>query len=105
MQNEYPRPQMARESWTNLNGLWDFTFDDQNRGEREKWNERFPAQAREINVPFSYETELSGIGDEAFHPIVWYERVFTVSETGKRLILHFEGVDYTARVWVNGCFS
>ena len=105
MQNGYPRPQMVRESWTNLNGLWDFTFDDQNRGEREKWNERFPAQAREINVPFSYETELSGIGDEAFHPIVWYERVFTVSETGKRRILHFEGVDYTARVWVNGCFA
>ncbi len=105
MQKEYPRPQMVREGWTNLDGLWDFSFDDRNIGEREKWNESFPAKKQEINVPFSYETKMSGIGEEAFHPVVWYEREVTVSEPGKRQILHFEGVDYIAKVWVNGCFA
>lgn len=96
---------MVREGWTNLDGLWDFSFDDRNIGEREKWNESFPAKKQEINVPFSYETKMSGIGEEAFHPVVWYEREVTVSEPGKRQILHFEGVDYIAKVWVNGCFA
>ena len=105
MQKEYPRPQMVREGWTNLDGLWDFSFDDRNIGEREKWNESFPAKKQEINVPFSYETKMSGIGEEAFHPVVWYEREVTVSEPGKRQILHLEGVDYIAKVWVNGCFA
>nr|WP_300663785.1 sugar-binding domain-containing protein [uncultured Acetatifactor sp.] len=105
MQKGYMRPQMAREGWTNLNGMWDFAFDDRNVGEKEKWNESFPAEKREINVPFSYETKMSGIGDEAFHPVVWYEREVALSEPGKRQILHFEGVDYTAKVWVNGCFA
>lgn len=105
MQNGYPRPQMVRADWTNLNGVWDFLFDDQDMGEGEKWYEEFPAKTRQIRVPFSYETTLSGIGDESFHPVVWYEREFAVSKTEKRQILHFEGVDYTARVWVNGCFA
>lgn len=96
---------MVREGWTNLDGLWDFSFDDRNIGEREKWNESFPAKKQEINVPFSYETKMSGIGEEAFHPVVWYEREVTVSEPGKRQILHLEGVDYIAKVWVNGCFA
>ena len=105
MQNGYPRPQLVRENWRTLNGLWDFSFDDQNVGEREKWNDQFPEAVRKINVPFSYETKLSGIGEEAFHPVVWYEREFEIARTDKRQILHFEGVDYTARVWVNGCFA
>ena len=105
MKKGYPRPQLVRRNWINLNGEWDFSFDDQNAGEKEKWNERFPVEKQTINVPFSYETKLSGIGDESFHPVVWYEREITVSEPEKRQILHFEGVDYNAKVWVNGCFA
>ena len=105
MREGYPRPMMVRENWTNLDGVWNFLFDDENVGEKERWNEKFPEEMRKIRVPFSYETALSGIGDETFHPVVWYEREIDGSASGKRQILHFEGVDYTAKVWVNGCFA
>ena len=105
MQTNYPRPQLARENWTSLDGAWDFIFDDRNAGEQERWNENFPRETREIQVPFSYETALSGIGETAFHPVVWYEKAVTLSGTGGRTLLHFEGVDYTAKVWVNGHFA
>lgn len=105
MREGYPRPMMVRENWTNLDGLWNFLFDDENVGEKERWNEKFPEGTQKIRVPFSYETKLSGIGDETFHPVVWYEREIDGSASGKRKILHFEGVDYTAKVWVNGCFA
>lgn len=105
MENGYPRPQLVRGNWTNLNGAWDFLFDDEGKGQQEKWYERFPEKAREIRVPFSYETGLSGIGDETFHSTVWYQRQVTIGRTEKRLILHFEGVDYMAAVWVNGYFA
>jgi len=57
-----------------------------------------------ITVPFTYETKMSGIGDETRHDYVWYENKFEVDEAGlnKRLMLHFEGVDYIAKVYVNG---
>ena len=105
MQKGYPRPQMVRENWTDLNGVWNFLFDDQNAGEKQKWSECFPAETQKITVPFTYETQLSGIHDTSFHPVVWYEREFTVSRTEKRQILHFEGVDHDAKVWVNGQFA
>lgn len=105
MREGYPRPMMVRENWTNLDGVWNFLFDDENVGEKERWNEKFPEEMRKIRVPFSYETALSGIEDETFHPVVWYEREIDGSASGKRQILHFEGVDYTAKVWVNGCFA
>lgn len=105
MKSGYPRPQLVRESWRNLDGLWDFLFDDENAGEREKWYAEFPAETGKITVPFSYETKLSGVGEECFHPVVWYEREITIEKTGKRQLLHFEGVDYIAKVWVNGCFA
>ena len=71
MREGYPRPMMVRENWTNLDGLWNFLFDDENVGEKERWNEKFPEGTQKIRVPFSYETKLSGIGDETFHPVVW----------------------------------
>jgi beta-galactosidase/beta-glucuronidase len=57
-----------------------------------------------ITVPFPPESRASGIGDAGFHPVVWYRRIFVVSDSDrdKRLILHFGAVDYRARVWVNG---
>ncbi len=118
MQNGYPRPQLVRENWTGLDGTWKFLFDDCNVGQRERWYDAFPENSREIRVPFSYETKLSGIGEEAFHPVVWYQREIEIKKTispedgkgmreasGRRFLLHFEGVDYTAVVWVNGCFA
>lgn len=101
---DYPRPQFVRDSWKGLNGEWKFRFDDGNRGERERWFEEF-GNCRMIEVPFTYETRKSGIGDESFHPCVWYERTMVVDETclkDHRLMLHFEGSDFVTKVWVNG---
>ncbi|WP_426452695.1 glycoside hydrolase family 2 protein [Paenibacillus sp. S-38] len=103
---DYPRPQFVRENWMNLNGEWDFSFDDANAGERENWQERFPA-GRKITVPFTYETQASGIGEETFHPNVWYRRTLDIpaDAAGKRTLLHFQAVDYRAKVWVNGVYA
>src|SRR5699024_9051032 len=92
---EYPRPQFERSSWMNLNGEWDFTFDDHNEGEHDAWYEE-PTFDQTINVPFSYETKASGIGIETFHPYVWYHRTFNIpiDEKGKRTILRFQASDY-----------
>jgi beta-galactosidase/beta-glucuronidase len=102
---DYPRPQFVRESWLNLNGEWDFRYDDDNVGETEKWYEQLNGDLK-ITVPFTYETKASGIGEETFHPNVWYERTLDVpkEQEGKRVILHFQAVDYIAKLWVNGIF-
>ncbi|MFR9710486.1 glycoside hydrolase family 2 protein [Paenibacillus sp. MB22_1] len=103
LRNEYPRPQFVRDAWMSLNGEWEFEFDDQGIGERERWYEKHDF-GRKINVPFCYQSKLSGIGDPTVHDQVWYRRTFTVSEDYKagRLLLHFGAVDYEAKVWVNG---
>jgi len=101
----YPRPQMERTNWVNLNGTWSFAFDDENQGEAKKWYEAFPENPLEIQVPYTYETKLSGIGEEKFHPVVWYKRQLEVTPDQERVLLHFEGVDYLAKVWVNGYFA
>ncbi|ANS73873.1 glycoside hydrolase family 2 [Paenibacillus yonginensis] len=100
---DYPRPQFVRNEWMNLNGEWDFRFDDQNVGEIEKWHEQLTG-THKIKVPFTYETEASGIGLEEFHERVWYSRSVPIPKeaAGKRVILHFQAVDYIAKVWVNG---
>lgn len=110
---DYPRPQFVREDWDNLNGSWEFAFDDEDRGEREKWFQgadgapRFPG-GREIQVPFTYETKSSGIGDETRHVRVWYGRILKIDGkelSGCRYLLHFEGSDFLTKVWVNGQFA
>ncbi|MFF2015335.1 glycoside hydrolase family 2 protein [Paenibacillus sp. NPDC058177] len=102
----YPRPQFVRSLWLDLNGEWDFSFDDNKAGVPERWMDHFP-DSQKINVPFTYETGASGIGEEKFHPQIWYRRQLTLSPEaeGKRTILHFEGVDYKATCWVNGSFA
>lgn len=100
---DYPRPQFVRENWTNLNGEWDFRFDDDNSGERECWQDHFQGELK-ITVPFTYETKASGIGREEHHRYVWYHRQIDIPKEyeGKRVILHFQAVDYLAKVWING---
>lgn len=101
---EYPRPQFVREAWENLNGTWQFEFDDLNVGTAQKWYDHESFFTKQIEVPFAYQTELSGIGDPSFHDCVWYRRTFQVNDAwkGKRVILHFGAVDYRAWVYVNG---
>jgi len=98
--SDYPRPQLTRSRWTDLCGVWDFAFDDDARC-------RTPQDVtfdREIVVPYPPESELSGVRETGFHPVVWYRRTFDVTPDDRagRLLLHFGAVDYAASVWVNG---
>ena len=104
---DYPRPQLARDSWVNLNGLWDFQFDDEDRGEEGRWFGQFPENSLSIRVPYTYETKMSGIFDTSHHPRVWYHRVWKMNrplDRDRRVLLHLEGCDFEAKVWVNGSF-
>ncbi|MEZ4666393.1 MAG: glycoside hydrolase family 2 TIM barrel-domain containing protein [Anaerolineae bacterium] len=103
---EYPRPQMQRTEWLNLNGTWQFDIDDSNRGLAEHWYENHTL-TQSIQVPFAYQAKLSGIGTNDVHDIVWYRREFDVPATwnNQRIHLNFEAVDYRATVWVNGVFA
>ena len=103
--DEYPRPQFARESWDNLNGTWNFSFDDKNEGETKKWYENtiFP---RKINVPYVYESLASGINDKTYHENVWYQREYLINSEydKKRVILNSQGADYITKLWINGIY-
>ena len=95
---EYPRPQLRRNSYLNLNGIWEYAIT--------KTAEKPAAMQGEIVVPFSPETLLSGVG-HILQPdeYLWYRRSVTLPEgffRGGRLLLHFGAVDQRCTVWVNG---
>ena len=99
-EHAYPRPQLRREGWISLNGTWDFAFDDD-----ASWSApRAVNWSQKIEVPFSPETQASGLNAEGYFRVVWYRRTFDKPELppGHRLLLHFGAVDYSAEVWVNG---
>ncbi len=97
---EYPRPQMKRNIWTNLNGQFDYAVSDS--------MEKFPAEYEgKITVPFAIEAPLSGV-EKRLDPmdILWYHKTFTLSEEfdSKHVILHFGAVDWECRVYINNQF-
>jgi len=100
--SEYPRPQFVRADWLCLNGAWQFEIDHSDTGIERGWLQR--ELEREIQVPFCPESPLSGIGYDDFMAAVWYRREVTVPAewAGRRVVLHFQAVDYDATVWVNG---
>lgn len=101
---DYPRPQFVRKEWQSLNGEWNFAFDDKDEGEIKEYFKQFPRDKR-INVPFTYETKMSGIGSEEVHYIIWYHRTINLTKEqieDNELILNFEGSDYKTKIWVNG---
>jgi beta-galactosidase/beta-glucuronidase len=98
----HPRPRVTRADWVDLNGTWQFAYDDADAGLGERWPENPGKFDRQIVVPFGPESEMSGIGDTGFHPVLWYRRTFAAPATAGRVLLHFGAVDYRASVWVNG---
>ncbi|PTW02187.1 glycosyl hydrolase family 2 [Halanaerobium saccharolyticum] len=102
---EHPKPQFERSDWQNLNGAWNFAFDDQNLGEKDKWHKKEELEEK-IIVPFSFETKASGIADRSEHNFIWYQRKFRVEvDSEKKIILNFGAVDYKTKVWINGRFA
>ncbi|MBA2965472.1 MULTISPECIES: glycoside hydrolase family 2 protein [Ramlibacter] len=95
----YPRPQLQRAQWTCLNGPWRFCWDDDETYRRPEDISRWTHQ---ITVPFPPEAKASGIGDQGFHKVCWYQRDIDVKPGKDRVMLRFGAVDYAARVWVNG---
>ncbi|MET7316801.1 MULTISPECIES: PA14 domain-containing protein [Streptomyces] len=97
---EYPRPQLTRTQWQNLNGRWQFAAAE--AGEQPPVGRNLPER---ILVPYPVESQLSGI--ERHEDRMWYRRTFTVPADwrighGKRLQLNFGAVDWKAEVYVNG---
>ena len=100
---EHPRPDRLRKDWLNLNGVWDFEIDNAKVGLEKNFHKR-DSFSQKINVPFSPETVLSGIGHTDFMNAVWYRRNVDIPAewAGKRVILHIDASDHTTRVFVNG---
>ncbi|WP_030901682.1 glycoside hydrolase family 2 [Streptomyces sp. NRRL F-5126] len=99
---EYPRPQLTRGAWQNLNGEWQFSA--AKAGEQPPVGKRLDDK---ILVPYPVESQLSGV--EKHEDRMWYRRTFTVPRSwhvskahGKRLELNFGAVDWQAEVYVNG---
>ena len=99
----HPRPDRVRQNWRMLNGAWQFRFDRNNEGKKQRWYEN-PCFDLTIQVPFAYQAELSGIGEKEHCDTVWYAREIAVPETmrAQRILLHFGAVDYQADVWLDG---
>lgn len=94
---EYPRPIMERDSWQNLNGMWDYAI-------LPRGNEIPKSFDGKILVPFAIESSLSGVQKElGSKNELWYHREFTVPANWKsdRVLLHFGAVDWKADIWVN----
>ena len=94
---EYPRPQLVREQWMNLNGVWQFQPGT-------SATETLPSgnMSRTILVPFPVESALSGVMEH--HERLWYRRTFNVPPAwkGKTILIHFGAVDYESEVFMNG---
>lgn len=111
---EYPRPQLVRDKWTNLNGLWDFAIVSADKASRERKRPdehasgagQFPEKWEgQILVPFPIESALSGVKKIVTpNERLWYRRTFErpTTEDGGRVLLHFGAVDWKCTVYVNG---
>lgn len=90
---EFPNPAFVRNKWKTLDGTWAFAFDE----ERYSMN---------IQVPFCYQSKLSGIHTDEYHERVWYKRSFEITKEQLEgtVLLRFGAVDYFAKVWINGSY-
>ena len=99
---EHPRPDFQRQQWLNLNGPWQFRFDEKDVGRKEQWFKAGVDFPETIMVPFPWGSELSGIEDKA--DIGWYRRSVTIGESlrGRRLFLVVGACDWHTTAWLDG---
>ena len=108
---DYPRPDLCRESWLNLNGQWSFATDSSDEGLTLGWYLPGVTFSKTITVPFPPGSSDSGWSGER-SDVVWYRRTITPddlqqagaddSSARQHLRIHFEAVDFTCDVWING---
>ncbi|WP_380869591.1 glycoside hydrolase family 2 protein [Sphingobacterium corticis] len=101
---EYPRPQMERSEWENLNGFWDYMGGKNQPDPRSaETAPTFSDNADKIRVPFVPESELSGLARSG-ETFMWYKRQISVPKSwgNKRVLLHFGAVDHFATIFING---
>jgi len=94
---EYPRPQLKRKEWKNLNGLWNYAI-------LPKENQKLNSFDGTILVPFPVESALSGVKKKLkSNQMLWYQRHFSIPESWriKKILLHFGAVDWETTVWIN----
>lgn len=99
--NNYPRPDMKRKEWMNLNGLWDYAITQKGAPKPELWEGK-------ILVPYPIESSLSGVKRRVSeNETIWYRTTFRASSKwkGKRMLLNFEASDWETTVWVNGTLA
>ena len=94
---EYPRPQLVRSNWLNLNGIWQFQAGATN--DPAPTNQTLSSS---ILVPYPMESAISGVMQ--YYPWSWYRRTFTVPPawSGSRIILHLDAVNWQSEVFING---
>lgn len=99
---EHPRPDYRRSLWENLNGEWEFKFDQKDVGLENAWFDNTMPFDQNIKVPFPWGSELSGVEDDAH--IGWYKRSIQVSKAwqGKRTFLTIGASDWKTQVWLDG---
>lgn len=104
LRDEHPRPDIYRVNWWSLNGQWEFERDRHDKGLDDGWQNGTRAFEEAINVPFPWQSRLSGIEDTHYTGVAWYRTMFDAPTFSARLrtLLHFQAVDYRARVWLNG---
>ncbi|MBM6585013.1 glycoside hydrolase family 2 protein [Pediococcus acidilactici] len=101
---EYPRPQFQREDWMNLNGEWQFEFDDNQIGKTDRWYLNNYELSNHIQVPFAFQSKLSQVQDTSFHDVVWYKRKLNcpIKWKTKQIVINFGAVDYKCEIYLNG---
>ncbi|MCP4763367.1 MAG: hypothetical protein GY870_16465, partial [archaeon] len=99
---EYPRPQLVRKEWKNLNGLWNYRITS-NKMNFEEFNNQKSFDG-EILVPYPVESSLSGV-KKALLPTdyLWYHKTFKLNSkwTDKRILIHFGAIDWKSTIWIN----
>lgn len=101
---ERPRADWERKDFVNLNGWWDFSFDPTEEGLSNGWYKADAKLQQMINVPFCWESSLSGVEDTNYLGQAWYQKKVTVDKDwdGRKLFLKFGAVDWKCKLWVNG---